>query len=148
MSDAEEITHLRQLIDIYKRNIFQIEREEAMHGLSSDSYYVSSEWAAKNNLSDPESKAKIWQDRIKQTVAEIQRKYGDLDIQFRFHKLPFAWRIWIGDQVVFVSMRLKGSGNDLKVSVFQFDRSADLSKMGMFEMFESYFDRTWEDAES
>lgn len=114
---------------------------------SRESPYVSPQFAAK--IGHEEEKAEHWRKRIDMTEESIKnlKRSHHVEIERRSHNLPFVWRLWFVDDVLFVTAMLYARGREnIKVPVYEIHRSADPKQQRLFEMFERYFDREWDRA--
>jgi len=114
---------------------------------SKQSPYVSPEFAPR--IGHKEEKAEQWKRRIEGAEKEIEnlKEEHDVKIERRSHNLPFVWRLWFVDDVLFATAMLYFRGDEnVKVPVYEIQRSADQQQQRLFEMFERYFDREWDRA--
>lgn len=112
---------------------------------SEHSPYVSPDFAAL--IGHEETQALRWKRRILETQDDIRglRQHHRIDITMKTHDIPFIWRLWFIDDILFVTAMLYYRGREnLKVPVYEIQRSADQQQKRLFEMFEKHFEREWD----
>jgi hypothetical protein len=74
-------------------------------------------------------------------IREMNRK---IEIEERRHKEPFLWRIFIFDDIAYVSAYLYRRGNDDQATVYKIQRGAnEQDGRSLFTIFSKYFDYLW-----
>ena len=103
---------------------------------STQSPFLSNE----RSKSRPTSMFDEWQDSTQQVKASIEllRKFG-CKIEDREHREPYLWRIWIFDNVAYVSGYLASQNNDRHAFVYRFEDAED----SLYKIFFKYFEYLW-----
>lgn len=85
-----------------------------------------------------------WRKNISQikTQLEILKENG-VNIEVREHKEPFLWRLFIMDDVAYVSGYFHQTKNDEKAAVYKFKNHEN----SLFKIFDKYFDVLWQSYE-
>jgi hypothetical protein len=113
------------------------------------SHFVSEGWAVKQNNTKDEAfeRSRIWVERINQVVSDaklIKTRYH-VNIKIKGHRYPFLWHFWIIDDRAYISAFLKPTRNYFTVQVYELKRLTNNPDNGLFEMFNTFFDRVWEE---
>ena len=108
---------------------------------SVKSYYVSEQWAIDRDMDNPKDISEKWISRINTTLFDLKRKYTQHNLIIKDYIMPFTWRIWRADDVMFISYRFSDGRNDLKSPVLK-TKLHDKS-VGVFDMYLDYFERIW-----
>lgn len=86
----------------------------------------------------------IWKENIKQIKTQLKiLKDSGVNLEAREHKEPFLWRLFIMDDVAYVSGYFHQTKNDEKATVYKF-KNHDSS---LFKIFDKYFDILWQNYE-
>jgi hypothetical protein len=104
---------------------------------SDDSPFLSEE-AARHRKLVPTDRWKIWLDGVGREIG-VLKATSKVDIHEREHREPFLWRIFIFDDIAYVSAYLHPRENDARAPVYKI-RKGDNSLYGVFE---KYFDYLW-----
>ena len=84
---------------------------------------------------------KVWQEDISRLRGQIDllRTVDNVKIEDRVHEEPFLWRIFLFDDVAYVSGYIYQKDNDRQAVVYKF-RKGDLS---LYSVFNKYFEYLW-----
>jgi hypothetical protein len=114
---------------------------------SPESKFVSPEYA--EILNHQKERSETWKKRIFDTQNDIRqlKEHHQIDISMRAHFLPFVWRLWFVDNVLFVTSMMYSTGQkNLEVPVFELWKS-DNNQLTLYEMFEKHFEEEWKKAD-
>jgi len=82
-----------------------------------------------------------WREDMRRLANEIDllKDIHEVDIEDREHDEPYLWRIFIFDDVAYVSAYLHQSDNDLKAVVYKLTKK----ETSLFAVFDKYFEYLW-----
>jgi hypothetical protein len=84
----------------------------------------------------------IWIENIHQIKTQLKiLKESGVNLEAREHKEPYMWRLFIMDDIVYVSGYFYETKNDEKASVYKFRNHEN----SLFKIFDRYFDILWRD---
>lgn len=111
---------------------------------ASDSPFLSADRAAyrKTDKLGPEDIVKLWREDIRRlgNAIGLLKSSFKVDIEERLHHEPFLWRIFIFDDVAYVSAYLYHRQVDSTCEVYKLKKG----EASLYTVFEKYFDYLWQ----
>jgi hypothetical protein len=82
-----------------------------------------------------------WHEDLRRLREEIQRlkEFHEVKVEEREHSEPFLWRIFIFDDVAYISAYLYQKENDIKAPVYKFRRGDG----SLYNIYSKYFEYLW-----
>jgi|ERR1044071_2253308 hypothetical protein len=88
-----------------------------------------------------------WMEHIRRLGSEIddlRRSNSKIHLEERLHHEPFLWRIFIFDDIAYISAYLVSKDVDLKCAVYRVERVREGGDNSLYTVFEKYFDYLWQ----